>query len=222
MGMVFESSIKSSDKAAFIEKVSEISDRLGINPQWLMGVMWKESKISSSIQNPISNATGLIQFMPKTADRLGISVDELKVMDPIRQLDFVEKYYKPYKGKIKSFVDMYLATFMPIALGKPDEWVMEYKGASAELIAKQNGVVDLNKDKKITVGEFKQYCFIGIPEAEAKILRGEVEDEINNTFSKKKRRREIINLILASVGGFALLLALIFIINKVQKVKHNS
>lgn len=222
MGMVFESAIKSSDKAAFVKKVNEVSDRLGINPQWLMGVMWKESKISSSIQNPISNATGLIQFMPKTADRLGISVDELKVMDPIRQLDFVEKYYKPYKGKIKSFVDMYLATFMPIALGKPDNWVMEYKGASAELIAKQNGVVDINKDKKITVGEFRQYCYIGIPEAEAKILRGEVEDEVNTTFAKKKRRREIINIILASVGGFALLIALIFIINKVQKVKHNS
>jgi hypothetical protein len=58
---------------------------------------------------------------------------------------------------------MYLYAFFPIALGKPDDWVIQAKNLSANLIATQNSGVDLDKSGEITVGEFKKYVRKGIP-----------------------------------------------------------
>ena len=58
---------------------------------------------------------------------------------------------------MKSVYDLYLATFFPAALGKADTWVMQTSSLSAQTIAAQNQIIDLNKDGQITVGEFKEY-----------------------------------------------------------------
>lgn len=188
--MIFENYIK-GDKKAFIDKLNSVADKLDINPNWLLGVMWKESKLDPSALNKQSGAVGLIQFIPSTAAGLGVSVVELRLMDSVRQLEYVEKYYQPYRSKLKSYPDMYLAIFMPIGLGKPDDWVMEFKGVSAEKIAAWNPAIDLNRDGKITISEFKEYCYTGIPPTEAAVLRGDdtINDVVNIDFEKKKRVR---------------------------------
>ncbi len=147
----------------FKNKVIEISARLGVNPNWLMAIMKFESGLSHTIVNPTGGATGLIQFMPATARYLGTSTSELRKMTAVEQLEYVYKYYKPYKSKLKSFVDMYLTTFMPISVGKPLNWVFETNRLSKEIIAKQNPVFDLNKDRKLTIAEVEKVMLDRLP-----------------------------------------------------------
>ena len=151
MKLIFEDKISKE----FKEKVIEISDKLGIDPNSLMLTMYIETAktFNPAIQNKKSRATGLIQFMPATARGLGTTVDALKDMTAVDQLDYVYKYLKPYKGRMKEFIDTYLAVFFPLAIGKPDNWVLETKTLSAKTIAEWNPLYDLNKDKKIEKGE---------------------------------------------------------------------
>lgn len=152
-----------TNKAEFFDGINVISAALGIKPEWLLTVMYLESRLNPAAQNPYNNATGLIQFIKSTAKSLNTSLDALKVMSNVKQLDYVYKYYRPYKGKIKSFIDLYMITFFPAALGKPDNWIIQAKGISAKAVAEGNKGYDLNKDDQITVGEFKQAVLKRLP-----------------------------------------------------------
>jgi len=160
--MVYEYLVK-SNQSAFLAKVIDISARLGINPDWLMIVMKMESGINPAAYNANGGATGLIQFMPSTAVGLGTSTGALIAMDNVTQLDYVYKYFKPYAGRLFSVTDLYLVTFFPVALGKPDNYVLQTSSLSAGLIARANPIFDLNKDQIITVGEFKQSVIDRLP-----------------------------------------------------------
>jgi hypothetical protein len=160
--MLYESLV-SENRAAFVAKVIEISKKLGINPEWLMIVMQMESQINHRAINRTTNATGLIQFMPSTALGLGTSTTALYSMSNVQQLDFVYKYFKPYSGRLNSVTDLYAVTFFPRALGKPDSYILETDTLHADTIARQNPVFDINKDKKITYGEFKAAILSRIP-----------------------------------------------------------
>ena len=74
----------------------------------------------------------------------------------VQQLDYVEKYLKPYKGKMSNMYDLYFAIFFPVAIGKPDNYVLKTSNISASKIASQNPAYDINKDQQITVAEVKQ------------------------------------------------------------------
>ena len=164
MSLVYENKVPNSYRNAFVKKVREVSNRLGIDPNWLMAIMYTESArtFSPSIQNSIG-ATGLIQFMPKTAIGLGTTTTALKNMSAVDQLDYVEKYLNTYKNKLKSYVDTYFAIFFPLAIGKPDEWVIQGAGLSSSLIAKQNPLFNTNKDGKIQVWEVKKVMLEKLP-----------------------------------------------------------
>ncbi len=144
---------------AFVAEVKAMSQRLGVKPEWLFAVMKNESGMDPKAVNPYSDATGLIQFMPDTARGLGTSVEALKNMSAMDQLKYVEKYFKPYAGKMKSGPDMYMATFWPAGLGKPDS----YKIGGAK-VAAQNKIFDLDRNGQITAGEFREYYRRKYPE----------------------------------------------------------
>lgn len=159
-----------SPKAEFCNKLKDICLKLAINPEWLLAVMWIESRINPKAVNQQSGATGLIQFMPSTASTLGTTTAELKKMDAVQQLEYVYKYLKPYADKMKSFVDVYFAVFFPAAIDKSLDYVLQTSKLSAALIAKQNPGYDINKDSKITVGEveLKLYALLGIESVQKK------------------------------------------------------
>lgn len=163
--LIYEDKVPGSYRDAFIKEVKRYSQKLGINPNWLMAVMYFESArtFSPSVQNPFSNATGLIQFMPATARELGTSVTELKQMQAVDQLYYVYKYYVRYKSRLKSYVDLYLITFFPLAAGKSLDFILKTKSLPASLIASQNPVFDLNKDGQITVSEIQKVMLGKIP-----------------------------------------------------------
>lgn len=122
------------------------------HPSWLMACMHFESggTFSPSIKNMAgSGATGIIQFMPKTAIGLGTTVDELAMMTAVRQLDYVERYFKPYAKRIKSLADMYMAILLPSAIGKPEDAPL-FSGGVAY---RQNAALDSNSDGIVTKEE---------------------------------------------------------------------
>ena len=162
MELIYKSKI-SSNKTQFIEKVNYICNKLGIDPNWLMYVMWFESRLNHRAQNSTSSATGLIQFMPKTAISLGTTTADLLQMTNVEQLDYVYAYLKPYRGDMERMVDVYLAIFFPVAIGKADDYVFRTSNLSAEIIAKQNPLFDLDHDSVITKAEVEAQILAGVP-----------------------------------------------------------
>jgi Ca2+-binding RTX toxin-like protein len=137
----------------FLNKVAGIGQRLNLVPEYLIAVMGFETggTYSPSIRNAAgSGATGLIQFMPSTAKSLGTTTDALAKMTAIQQLDYVEKYFKPYANRLISLEDTYMAVLYPAAIGKGASHNLFTKGTTAY---SQNSGLDLNKDGFVKVGE---------------------------------------------------------------------
>ena len=140
---------------AFRDKVRGISGRLGCDPSDLMSCMaWESGRsFSPSVKNMAgSGATGLIQFMPKTAIGLGTTTANLAAMSAEQQLDYVERYFQPFKGKLTSLADLYMAILWPLAVGKPLEYVL-WDERSKPTTYRQNSGLDANRDGMITKAE---------------------------------------------------------------------
>ncbi|NEN80894.1 transglycosylase SLT domain-containing protein [Paenibacillus elgii] len=149
----------------FKTKVLDICKKLQINPDDLMAIMAFESGgINPAAVNRKSGATGLIQFMPSTAASLGTSTSALAKMSAVEQLDYVYKYFKPYAGRIHNVYDAYMVVFLPIGVGKDDDFVLGQKDSTEILAGKltkgkvyaQNSGLDVNGDFKITKKEAGQ------------------------------------------------------------------
>jgi hypothetical protein len=131
-----------------------MGQRLNTDPNWLMSCIAFESgrSFSPSITNAAgSGATGLIQFMPSTAQALGTSTEALARMSAVEQLEWVEKYFRPSAGRLKTLEDVYMAILWPAAVGKPDSYVLFVKADKRHPKRYiQNAGLDWNKDGKIT------------------------------------------------------------------------
>jgi hypothetical protein len=185
--MVYDYLVK-ENKQEFLYRVASIAASLGIDPDWLMIVFKIESNIDHRAVNPMSGATGLIQFMPSTARGLGTSTASLKTMSNVQQLDYVYKYFKPYAGRLNDVTDLYTVTFFPRALGKPDNYVLQTDTLSAGLIASQNRPYDINRDNQITLGELKQSILKKLPNEALQIINRTATQAAD--FVKKKPHRE--------------------------------
>lgn len=159
-----------TNKEAFEKKVIQMGKDLAVNPDALMFVMNVETggTFNPAIQNttyPLSGgyATGLFQFTPQTAIGLGTTVEALKKMSNVEQLDYAYKMYKRYAGRMDDFADAYMVTFFPAALNWPADRKLETSTLPAAAVAGSNPAFDLNKDKAITVGEFRQWVQSKLP-----------------------------------------------------------
>lgn len=136
----------------FRDRVWWIADTLAFDPDDLMTCMAWESGRSfrADIRNMAgSGATGLIQFMPKTAVSLGTTTTKLAQMTPEDQLSFVYKYLRPWGGKVKNLGDLYMTILWPKAVGKPDDYAL----FTAGIAYRQNAGLDKNKDHRVTKAE---------------------------------------------------------------------
>lgn len=136
----------------FRRKAIAIAHRLGLDPSTLMAIMAFETgrRFSASVRNPASGATGLIQFMPRTAEALGTSTRALAAMTEFRQLDFVERYLRPHAGRMTDLPSAYMAVLWPAAVRKPLSHVL-FAGPGAAY--EQNRGLDTDKDGKVTKAE---------------------------------------------------------------------
>jgi hypothetical protein len=72
-----------------------------------------------------------IQFLPSTARGLGTSVEALREMTALQQLVFVEAHFGPFKNRLPTIEDTYMAILLPAAVGKPNDHVLFAKGSTA-------------------------------------------------------------------------------------------
>ncbi|OQP59761.1 hypothetical protein A3860_36390, partial [Niastella vici] len=144
-------------------KVAEVAKNLKLDVNYLMSIMAFETggSFSPSQKNGAgSTATGLIQFMKKTALDMGTTTDALAKMTAVQQLDYVQKYFKNYTGKLTSLEDAYMVVLWPAAATKDNDYVLFNKyetdknGVKTETLNyKQNAGLDTNGDEQITKEE---------------------------------------------------------------------
>jgi hypothetical protein len=141
---------KALREACFEGLVKAVSNDLGIpDHRMLLAVMEFESGLDPAARNKNTGATGLIQFMPATAIALGTNVDVLRAMTGVEQMRYVIAYLKPFKGRLKTLGDLYMAMLWPRGVGQGDHWVLWLKGSNAYRV----NPLDLNEDGEITKGE---------------------------------------------------------------------
>lgn len=145
------------DTRRFEEEVRDIAHRLEIRPEWLMAVMFAESRFDPAVTNARgSGATGLIQFMPFTAEELGVTIEEVAEMDHFEQLDLVYRYLRQVqrqRGSFASLTDLYLGILYPKAVGGDACYALYGCGSTAY---KQNSGLDENKDGMVTISDIDQ------------------------------------------------------------------
>ncbi len=114
----------------FRSELWRLAQRLGLNADYIACVMQHESGLNPAATNPNGGATGLIQFMPATAQALGTSTQALRDMGAEAQLKYVERFFAPYARKIRPDVpgDYLMATFMPKFIGDPPDTVLFARG----------------------------------------------------------------------------------------------
>jgi len=136
----------------FKAKLIKICANLGVDPNFLMSAMAFESgeSFSPSVKNKVSGATGLIQFMPSTASGLSTTTAKLAAMTAVDQLDYVEKYFNPYKGRLNTIEDTYMAILWPKAIGEANSYVCFSSPSKAY---DQNAGLDADGDGKVTKAE---------------------------------------------------------------------
>jgi hypothetical protein len=137
------------------------------------GKLVKASGVSDSgndFERAKYRATGLVQFMPKTAKNLGTSTQALFKMNNVEQLDYVHKYFLPAKGRMKSFEDMYQFTFYPFSVGQPDDYIIgSERGLDyAKKLAQENPIA---KSDTITVADFRNFIYRKIPKEFLDVLK---------------------------------------------------
>lgn len=209
--LLYEDKIPVSYRKQFVEKVVSIAKYLEIEPDWLMLVMNSESGLDSKAVNfgckksggsASTCAVGLIQFMPKTSKGklLNTTNTALYNMTAVQQLDYVKKYYSPFKNKITSFYDLYLATFYPVAMGKPKSYIIgSERGLDyAKKVASQNQIIDVDKNGLIDMKDWKKYIDGKI--AKSNLNKKEVDTSI--LIKKKLLDKWVgISFVVLGVGG---------------------
>lgn len=144
---------------AFVDALFDLAARFGWgldHVNWLMACMaFETGRTFDPAQKNLagSGATGLIQFMPRTAIGLGTTVEALAAMTDVEQLEYVEAYFRPYHRRIATLADMYLAILMPAYVSRPGGAVMFTDGTTAY---RQNAGLDANTDGRITKDEAAQ------------------------------------------------------------------
>ena len=135
-----------------LESIARVAKNIGVSPNDLAAVISFETggSFSPSAKNPLSSATGLIQFMSGSGGTkgayYGMSRNQFASLSFDEQMNYVEKYFKErgFKaGQNRSVADAYTA-------------VTGYgyrKGSSAYNL---NKVWDSNKDGYIDKGEMVQ------------------------------------------------------------------
>lgn len=169
MSLIYEQYVPAAYRVPFIAKVKDIASKLGMNPNWLMAIMYWESAhtFSPSITNNLGY-TGLIQFGSSAAKDLGVTTAQLRSMTAVQQLDYVYLYYKLWFKRLgitaaDSYVSTYLITIFPAAVNKPLTFVIQAGSITALKFAVNNPAFDINKDKQVTIEEIQTVMLRQLP-----------------------------------------------------------
>lgn len=168
---------------ADLTALANAANWIGIDVDWLATAMSFESGLNPAAVNAASGATGLIQFMPSTAQNLGTSTAALKQMSFVQQLEYVKQYFAAKRGQLHSLEDVYLAIFYPAEIGKAPSDVIASAGNP---VYDENAVFDRTGKGYITRED----------------VTSTITGMLNNAMALGKRIA--IPGVVAGIGGFAL------------------
>lgn len=159
-------SVKVASPERFEYRVREMSIFFRIEPEWIMAVMFSESRLDPTARNLRgSGATGLIQFMPQTAASMGYTCNQIAAMNGVDQLELVESYLSDRmneRGDVHTLTDLYLCILYPVAVNKPDSYNLY---CSPSVSYRQNSGLDENKDGCVTKSDITARMHRLFPEA---------------------------------------------------------
>lgn len=98
---------------------------------WVMACMAFETggTFQADARNLAGSGTvGLLQFSPAAVLAMGSSTLRLAAMSPETQLEYVRKFFRPYRRRIKSLPDMYMAILMPKMTGASPHAMLSSRG----------------------------------------------------------------------------------------------
>ena len=139
----------------FLKAIEGLSARRDINPAQLLGLIASESGFNAQASNP-SGATGLIQFMPMVAERMGITTEDIGKMNRSDQVGLIDQYFSMNQlPNNPSAGQLYTNVFMPSLTNKGSDYEItreddKYNNA---YIYRENAGLDKNKDGIITIDE---------------------------------------------------------------------
>lgn len=158
MYLADKASMYIADTDLFTDKVKEISKMLDVPAEWLMTVMYAESKFDAGVANfKGSGAVGLIQFMPSTALDMNVSAQRLQRMTPIQQLEYVFIYLQRNReryGEYDSLTDLYLSILYPKARKQDYCYTLYAKPSKAYA---QNSGLDEDKDGRVSISDIDKH-----------------------------------------------------------------
>ena len=147
----------------FLPELQTVAAKLETRPEWLLNVIACESSFIPSARNnlPGQTASGLMQIIESTARGLGTTTAAIRRMNPIEQLQLVEKYFAPFRGRLNSLADVYLAAFRGFLVdGGPETVVAPLNDSVKERRAYSlNSGLDLDGDRTITKEELESVAF---------------------------------------------------------------
>lgn len=142
----------------FMYKVQKIASELKCSTEDLIAVMNAESGLNPAAG---TNAVGLIQFTAPAIKALNqhgcnITKEELRNMDAVKQLDYVEKFLKMSKAYRFSADDELSAGDLYAIIFLPGRAKGDFLAKSGEAYYSANKGLDINKDGVITKDELSQ------------------------------------------------------------------
>lgn len=147
---LFTSAAELENDPKFQAKLAEMQEKYpGLEKEQLYKIIDGESSFNLTAQNP-SGATGLFQFIPSTAQGLGVTTDQILDMSAYEQLEVYDRYLEQtnYRGG-----DLGIIQAAPAYYGKPDDFEVYGRNTKAW---KQNPPWR-GPDGRITVGSINAY-----------------------------------------------------------------
>jgi len=156
--LIKEASEFIKEREPFETGVKGLAHNLNIPAEWLMAVMYMESRFNPAIRNHKgSGAVGLIQFMVPTVKELNLRLGKKLYMEDIErmsaheQLELVQGYLETVReryGEFHSLTDLYLAILYPKAINRSMEYKLFSKPSKRY---RQNSGLDGNRDGIVSV-----------------------------------------------------------------------
>jgi hypothetical protein len=152
----------------FKDRLSEISNKIGVDENSIIKLMKHESNLDPSIKNSIG-CVGLIQFCPDNRGGSSKTISGKKYdLEKLRnnlglQMDAIEEFWVEGKkrGKINSSKDLFIYNFFPVAAGKPDNFVLQTSKIPAQQVANKNPIFNRTlgraRNTPLTVGDLKNF-----------------------------------------------------------------
>jgi len=101
---------------------------------------------------PEQTTSNLLQFIEVTARRLGTTTNAIRRTNSVEQLRLIERYLTPFRGRLNSLADVYLAVFRGVVIEGGDGVVVVDSGKEKRIYA-LNKSLDLDGDGRILKGE---------------------------------------------------------------------